>query len=79
MKNQWSTVYISGGGSGIGLHFAKKFAADGAKIAIFDLRISEEVRGELTQLGGTGACEFHELDICDSAAVDEAAKRFRRI
>ena len=75
MKNQWNTVYISGGGSGIGLHFANKFAADGAKLAIFDLRISEEVRWELTELAGAEALTFHELDICDSAAVDEAANQ----
>ena len=43
MAEKWSTIYISGGGSGIGLYFARKFAAMGAKVAIFDLRISEEV------------------------------------
>ncbi len=75
MKSKWNTIYISGGGSGIGLYFAKKFAGDGAKIAIFDLRISEEVRGELTQLVGAEALAFHELDICDSQAVSEAAEQ----
>ena len=75
MKSKWNTIYISGGGSGIGLYFAKKFAADGAKIAIFDLRISKEVRGELTQLAGAEAFAFHELDICDSQAVLDAAEQ----
>jgi 3-dehydrosphinganine reductase len=75
MKNQWSTVYISGGGSGIGLYFARKFAADGAKVAIFDLRISEEVRKELSELNDEESVAFHEVDICDSPAVNEAAER----
>ena len=75
MTCKWNTIYISGGGSGIGLYFAKKFAADGAKIAIFDLRISEEVRGVLTQLAGAGALAFHELDICNSTVVEEAANQ----
>jgi len=73
MRNQWNTIYISGGGSGIGLYFAKKFAADGAKIAIFDLRISEEVRRELTQLNGAEALSFHEVNICDDTSLSEAA------
>lgn len=75
MKNQWSTVYISGGGSGIGLNFARKFAADGAKVAIFDLRISEEVREELSGMNGAEAVAFHEVDICDSPAVSEGAEK----
>jgi 3-dehydrosphinganine reductase len=75
MKNQWSTVYISGGGSGIGLYFAKKFAADGVKVAIFDLRISEEVREELVSLSGAEDVAFHEVNVCDSPAVADAAEK----
>jgi NAD(P)-dependent dehydrogenase (short-subunit alcohol dehydrogenase family) len=50
VAKNWSTICISGGGSGIGLYFAKKFAAMGAKVVIFDLRISEEVRSERDHL-----------------------------
>ncbi len=74
MNKKWSTIYISGGGSGIGLYFARKFAGEGAKVAIFDLRISDEVRAELTQLGGAEALAFYELDICDDKAVTLAAE-----
>ena len=73
MAKIWSTIYISGGGSGIGLYFAKKFAAMGAKVVIFDLRISEEVRSELMALSNAQALAFHELDICDDSAVSAAA------
>jgi len=75
MSSTWNSIFISGGGSGIGLYFARKFATEGAKIAIFDLRISEAVRGELTQLAGAGGMAFHELDICDSPAVSGAAEQ----
>ncbi len=75
MKNKWNTIYISGGGSGIGLYFAKHFAAEGAKIAIFDLRIGEAVREELIQISNAGALAFHELDICEAPAVVEAAEQ----
>jgi 3-dehydrosphinganine reductase len=73
MKSQWNTIYISGGGSGIGLYFAKKFAANGSKIAIFDLRISDEVRRELTQLNSAEGLSFHEVNICDDTSLSEAA------
>ncbi|MBT4521646.1 MAG: SDR family NAD(P)-dependent oxidoreductase [Halieaceae bacterium] len=75
MKKKWSTIYISGGGSGIGLYFAKKFAAEGVKVAIFDIRISDQVRKELFQVADAAALDLHELDICDSSAVSEAAQQ----
>ncbi|MFT7048100.1 MAG: 3-dehydrosphinganine reductase [Halioglobus sp.] len=74
MTGKWNTIYISGGGSGIGLYFAKKFAAIGAKVAIFDLRISEAVRGDLIAVSTAEALAFYELDICDDGAVSLAAK-----
>jgi 3-dehydrosphinganine reductase len=74
MAKKWNTIYISGGGSGIGLYFARKFASVGAKVAIFDLRIIDEVRNELVQLSGADALAFHELDICDDRAVTAAAE-----
>jgi 3-dehydrosphinganine reductase len=74
MAKKWDTIYISGGGSGIGLYFARKFASVGAKVAIFDLRIIDEVRNELVQLSGADALAFHELDICDDRAVTAAAE-----
>lgn len=74
MAEKWGTVYISGGGSGIGLYFARKFSAMGAKVAIFDLHISKSVRSDLMQLSRAEAPVFHELDICDDEAVFSAAE-----
>ena len=42
-------AYVSGGGSGIGLNFAKELITDGASIAIFDLKVDDEVLTELRQ------------------------------
>ena len=71
---QTSKLAKISGGSGIGLYFARKFASVGAKVAIFDLRITDEVRNELVQLSGADALAFHELDICDDRAVTAAAE-----
>ena len=75
MAKKWNTIYISGGGSGIGLYFARTFAAMGAKVAIFDLRVSEAVRSDLIALTNADALAFHELDICDDEAVSIAAEK----
>ena len=71
MKEHWNTVYISGGGSGIGLFLARVFAARGNAVALFDLRISQEIRAEF---GGThaDACAIEELDILDGLLLEHA-------
>jgi 3-oxoacyl-[acyl-carrier protein] reductase len=56
---------ITGGASGIGWTVAKRLAAEGAKVCIWD-RVDAPA-GE--------AIEAIHLDITDAAAVDEAAKR----
>ncbi len=68
------TVFISGGGSGIGNHLARHYAGLGARIALFDLRIGEGVRGELAGLGDPAALSFHEVDVRDPAALEAAAR-----
>lgn len=74
MSRTWNTAFLTGGGSGIGLHLAEMLAARGTRLAVFDLRISDEVRQRLTSRAPSA--EFHEVDVRDSpglaAAVDEA-------
>ena len=74
MKKSWNTVFISGGGSGIGLFLARVLAARGSRIAIFDLHISEQIRSELGSANGAG-CSFAEVDICDAQLLEEAVAR----
>jgi len=70
----WSTAFLTGGGSGIGLRLAEKLAARGVRLAVFDLRISDEVRRRLASHAPSAA--FHEVDVRDAegltAAVEQA-------
>jgi len=52
MARTAGTVFISGGGSGIGLQLSRIALARGADLAVFDLAIGEEVRDELSALAG---------------------------
>lgn len=74
MSPSWTTAFLTGGGSGIGLRLAEMLAARGAKLAIFDLRISDDVRGRLTSVAPQAV--FHEVDVRDAdglaAAVGKA-------
>lgn len=72
MTNPRNTVFISGSGSGIGLYFARHFANQGSRIALFDLHISDAVREEFITSYGDQKINFYALDICDAAAVTTA-------
>lgn len=68
------TVFISGGGSGIGNHLARHYSELGARVALFDLRIPEDVRGKLIGPGDPATVSFHEVDIRDAAGLEAAAQ-----
>jgi NAD(P)-dependent dehydrogenase (short-subunit alcohol dehydrogenase family) len=72
MGNTWTTAFITGGGSGIGLRLAEMLAQRKVRLAIFDLRISDEVRARL----GAQApkCTFHPVDVRDAAGLEAAAR-----
>ena len=63
------TALITGGGRGIGRAICQGLAADGRRIAIADLRVSDAqvTRGLIEEAGGS-ACVI-EMDVSDSAAV----------
>lgn len=72
------TVFITGGSSGLGLEFARRLAAEGANIAIFNRRLAPQVVAELEQLALHGKQKFasYAADVADSvsltAAIDAA-------
>lgn len=72
MKLDQTCAVITGGASGLGEATARHFAANGAKVALFDL--NEERGTEIAaDLGGT----FHKVDVTDevsAAAGIQAAK-----
>ncbi len=71
-KVQGKTVIVTGGAGGIGGATCRRFAADGAKVAVFDLNLeaAEQVAADIRANGGTAAA--FKCDITDRAAVDAA-------
>jgi NAD(P)-dependent dehydrogenase (short-subunit alcohol dehydrogenase family) len=65
-------AFVTGAGSGIGAGAARRFAEQGAKVAIADVSAEdgERVRAEIEKAGGEAI--FVECDVSDPAAVDKA-------
>uniref|UniRef100_E6VL83 2-hydroxycyclohexanecarboxyl-CoA dehydrogenase n=1 Tax=Rhodopseudomonas palustris (strain DX-1) TaxID=652103 RepID=E6VL83_RHOPX len=69
---QNKTAVITGGGGGIGGATCRRFAQDGAKVAVLDLNLdaAEKIAGEIRSAGG--AAEAIRCDIADRKSVDAA-------
>lgn len=67
-------AFISGGGSGIGLHMVKAMVAEGSSVAIFDLKVAAELLNELQglQVRPGQRVEAYLVDITDPVAVEAA-------
>lgn len=67
------TILITGGGSGLGLSMAKKFASLGADIAICGRTESklEEARKEIKEAGGNTTPRYYVADVRDYNRVKE--------
>jgi 2-hydroxycyclohexanecarboxyl-CoA dehydrogenase len=66
------TVVVTGGGGGIGGATCKRFAAEGAKVAVLDMNLeSAETVAQAIRAAG-GAAQAFKCDITDRAAVDAA-------
>jgi 2-hydroxycyclohexanecarboxyl-CoA dehydrogenase len=65
-------VVVTGGGGGIGGATCRRFAAEGAKVAVFDLNLAaaEQVATQIRAAGGTA--QAMGCDITDRASVDRA-------
>ncbi len=66
------TVIVTGGGGGIGGATCRRFAEEGAKVAVFDMNLdaAQKVADEIKAAGGTA--QAFKCDITDRAAVDAA-------
>lgn len=72
MRFDGKTVIVTGGGGGIGGASCRRFAREGARVAVFDLNLeaAEKVASGVRDEGGQ-AQAFH-CDITDRASVDRA-------
>jgi 3-oxoacyl-[acyl-carrier protein] reductase len=66
-------VIITGGAAGIGRVTARRFARDGARVAVWDVKAADPdaLVVELREAGGEGG--FQTVDVTDAAAVEQAA------
>src|SRR5215813_8324299 len=66
-------VVVTGGGGGFGRAFCRRFAADGAKVAVWDIdtKLGEEVAQEARAAGGEA--RFFKADLAEAAEIDAAA------
>jgi 2-hydroxycyclohexanecarboxyl-CoA dehydrogenase len=69
---QDKTVVVTGGGGGIGGATCRRFAAEGARVAVFDLNpdAAEKIAGAIRDEGGRA--QAFRCDITDRASVDAA-------
>jgi meso-butanediol dehydrogenase / (S,S)-butanediol dehydrogenase / diacetyl reductase len=76
-------VVVTGGAHGIGRASALRFASEGARVAVVDLRgdLAEQVAAECQQAGGQGLA--YQADVSDpdqvAATVEQIAARLRGI
>jgi 3-oxoacyl-[acyl-carrier protein] reductase len=64
------TVVVTGGGAGIGRATAARFAREGCRVAVWDVREAEDLVAELEGLGAEA--QFHRVDVADAGAVEAA-------
>lgn len=71
-KFDGKTVIVTGGGGGIGGATCRRFAAEGAKVAVFDMNLeaAQRVVDEITAAGGVA--QAFKCNITDRAEVDVA-------
>ena len=71
-KLENKTVIVTGGGGGIGGATCRRFAAEGAKVAVFDMNIeaAQRVADEIKAAGGIA--QAFQCNITDRAEVDAA-------
>jgi len=75
---QGRTALVTGGFSGLGLHFAQVLAAQGASVALAGRRIElgrEVAQRIASEPGCAGRCRAYALDVTAAASVQECLQR----
>jgi NAD(P)-dependent dehydrogenase (short-subunit alcohol dehydrogenase family) len=72
MNSAWTTAFLTGGGSGIGLRLAEMLAERKVHLAVFDLKISHDVQRRLSALAPGSV--FHQVDVRDAEGLEAAVR-----
>jgi NAD(P)-dependent dehydrogenase (short-subunit alcohol dehydrogenase family) len=60
---------LTGGAKGIGVHYARRLAAEGARLMIADIADGEDIAAELAQRNGANSAASRVTDVSDEGAV----------
>jgi len=66
------TVIVTGGGGGIGGASCRRFAAEGARVAVFDVNLEAAHNVARDIVARSGQAQAFQCDITDRASVDQA-------
>jgi len=66
------TVIVTGGGGGIGGASCRRFAAEGARVAVFDVNLEAAQSVARDIVASAGQAQAFQCDITDRASVDQA-------
>jgi 2-hydroxycyclohexanecarboxyl-CoA dehydrogenase len=66
------TVIVTGGGGGIGGASCRRFAAEGARVAVFDVNLEAAQNVARDIVASAGQAQAFQCDITDRASVDQA-------
>jgi 3-oxoacyl-[acyl-carrier protein] reductase len=65
-------VIVTGGAAGIGRATALRFAAEGCRVAVWDVKDAADALGDSLRAAGAADVHFAAVDVTDAAAVDAA-------
>ena len=66
------TVIVTGGGGGIGGASCRRFATEGARVAVFDVNLEAAQNVARDIVASSGQAQAFQCDITDRASVDQA-------
>ena len=75
MRFRGQVAVVTGGGSGIGLGIARRFAREGARVAVLDVNVAA-AEAAASEIGGmSGPAMALQLDVADKTSVHTAVER----